>query len=71
MTYLFLQNDYGDTPLNGACRNGHLSTALVLLEHGATVDSQDKVNFFTVACMKEQCSAAAGDSVIMLDGLLL
>ena len=26
---------------------------------------------FTVACVKEQCSAAAGDSVIMLDGLLL
>ena len=38
-----VQNEEGRTALIGACRNGHIDTARVLLDHGAIIDFQDKV----------------------------
>ena len=38
-----MQNEYGNTALLGACGEGHVTTAALLIEKGATVDYQNKV----------------------------
>ena len=42
------QNEWGDTPLSLACAGGYVETAIILLEHGAYVDHQNKVSEFCV-----------------------
>ena len=43
-----MQNMYGDTPLINACRDGHVKTARVLVEHRANVDQQNNVSSIIV-----------------------
>ena len=38
-----MQNEYGDTALLGACGEGHVMVAAVLIEKGALVNYQNKV----------------------------
>ena len=38
-----MQNEYGETALIVACGEGHVATAALLIEKGATVDYQNKV----------------------------
>ena len=42
--FLYIQNEYGETALFGACRGGHAETARVLLDHGINMDCQNKVS---------------------------
>ena len=43
-----MQDDDGETPLITAVGNGHLSTSVLLLEHGADVNKQDKVRLLFI-----------------------
>ena len=38
-----MQDVNGNTALMEACQRGHVETAMVLLDHGAIVDQQNKV----------------------------
>ena len=38
-----MQNRFGETALLGACENGHVETAMVLVDCGASVDYKNKV----------------------------
>ena len=44
ITDIFFQDEFGNTALIGACQNGHINTTRILLNHGAYVDKQNKVN---------------------------
>ena len=39
----------GETALHVACKHGHIDVASSLLQHGAVVDSQDKVRLLYVS----------------------
>ena len=43
-----MQNELGDTALIAAVNQGHLSTAALLLDHGADVNKQNKVRLLFV-----------------------
>ena len=47
LIYMLPQNEWGDTSLSFACAGGYVETAMVLLEHGAYVDHQNKVSEFS------------------------
>ena len=49
-TVLFMQDEYGDTALMGACKQGHVTIAALLIEKGATVDYQNKVRL-SIMCI--------------------
>ena len=41
--YLFMQDEYGEAALIGACAAGHVMVAAVLIEKGALVNYQNRV----------------------------
>ena len=41
-----MQDEFGETALIAASHQGHLSTAALLLDHGADVNKQNKVRLF-------------------------
>ena len=43
-----VQNEFGETPLIAASHQGHLTTAALLLDHGADVNKQRKVRLLFV-----------------------
>lgn len=38
-----MQDGWGNTPLIGACQEGHAETAQILLDYGAVADHTNKV----------------------------
>ena len=42
-TVLFIQDEWGSTPLIRACIQGDLTTATLLIEKGANIEYQNKV----------------------------
>ena len=52
LTYVVLsqlmQNEFGNTALIAAVEQGHISTAALLLDHGADVNKQNKVRLLFV-----------------------
>ena len=53
----------GETALHAACKHGHISVATLLLQHGAVVDSEDKVRLLytcmsmvNTVCLRMVCS---------------
>ena len=45
----------GGTALHAACEHGHVDVATSLLQHGAVVDSQDKVRLLYVSMVNMLC----------------
>ena len=43
-----MQNEFGNTALIAAVEQGHISTAALLLDHGADVNKQNKVRLLFV-----------------------
>ena len=43
-----MQNKFGDTALIASSQEGHLTTAALLLDHGADVNKQSKVRLLFV-----------------------
>ena len=43
-----MQDEFGETALIAAINKGHLSTAALLLDHGADVNKQNKVRLLFV-----------------------
>ena len=43
-----MQDEFGETALIAASREGHLTTAALLLDHGADVNKQNKVRLLFV-----------------------
>ena len=46
-----MQDKYGHTALIGACSAGHVTTAALLIEKGATMDYQNKVRLLYIITM--------------------
>ena len=46
-----IQKDEGDTPLIIASEMGHITTCILLIQRGATVDIQDKVKLHVLWCI--------------------
>ena len=45
-----MQDDIGDVPLHGASDHGHVNVMTVLIQRGAQVDYQNKVNPWSIVC---------------------
>ena len=44
LSYVYMQDEWGETALFAACRCGYVETAKVLLDHGANVHHRNKVS---------------------------
>ena len=45
MGHFKLQDEHGDTPLMEACDGGHIATAILLIDKGASIDYKNKVGY--------------------------
>ena len=53
---LFIQDEWGSTALIIACIEGHVATATVLINKGATVNYLNKVRLMSVLTVSYVCS---------------
>ena len=51
-----VQNEWGSTPLTGACIGGNVTTAALLIEKGAQVNYINKVRLLTSLLLEMLCS---------------